>query len=427
MGQNVTISSTPPAAQLVFGDPNNPVPGVLVNNSPTGILYLANDVNVDPNDPIHNSAVPPGQYVSFDGTTDLYGLGNGTPIPVAITFGLTAPPTNPNVTITGNPTVLISGTVPVSIQGTPTVAITGTPTVNVNSVSGNVNIGSVAGNVDVIGAGGAFPPGDNGQLYTGSGGITPGNSLATGVLDGLNYNAYNLAVDVYCATQANAGAPIVGMILINWYADAAGATTLYTDAWWVWAGNSSANSVAAVGSGPMHGRYFQVFVFNQGTSQTLSCSALLVYGTQRTLNKPVWRQGVPIMTAASGFTQLATLGAGNAMGTDDVLATNSNQGLNASTKYFLPMPLSAGPVYARFETSVALSGDAAIGSADNLQFGQIGGTAGSDPHVLVNFASAAGTDYETNFTAAHAPIYATISTTATAPTINLIVTSQDAG
>jgi hypothetical protein len=301
-----------------------------------------------------------------------------------------------------------------------------TPQLNA-TITGPVSIGTIAGNVDVIGSGGVFLPGDNNQLYEGNGGISPGNNLATGIIDGLDYNSYNLAIDVYCASQANAGAPIVGMVQINWYADPAGSTTLYTDTWWVWAGNSSANSVGAVGSGPMHGRYFQVTVLNQGTAENLSCSALVVYGTQRTLSKPVWRQGVPQMTVAASFTQLATLGAGNAMGTDDVLATNSNQSLAVSTKYFLPLPLSAGPIYARFETSAALSGDAALCSADNLQYGQVGGTSGSDPHVLVNFASAAGVDYEVNLNAGHAPLFATISTSTTAPSVNLMVTSQDAG
>jgi hypothetical protein len=335
-----------------------------------------------------------------------------------------------SLTITGPVTAEITGTVAVNVQNA-TLAVTGSVDAEVTGsveISGTPDVTFTNDIINVTGDGGAFPPGDNASLYTGSASIMAGGSLATGIVDGLMYNSYNLAVSCYCSAQANAGAPMVAMVQIVWYADAAGSTTLFTDTWWTWVANSSPNVASALGSGPMHGRYFQAFVYHEGSAETLSCSALVVYGTQRTLSKPVWRQGVPAgISSAAGFTQLAGLSNAAAAGTDDVLANLSNQGLSASTKYFVPMPLSAGPVYLRFETSATLAGNAAVCSANGLTYGQIGGTSGTDPNVLYNSPSVASTDYEVNIVAGHAPLFLTVSASTGPPTVNFMAISQDAG
>lgn len=306
MGSTVTIGGTPPAAPIVIGDPINPVPGVLVNNSATSNLYLGNDVNVNPNDPLNNSTVPPGQYVSFDGTTDLYGIAaQGQTVSIGTLFGITTAPTSPNVTITGNPTVLISGTVPVSITGTPAVTISGTPnvnvanspTVNIGTVSGSIDIASVAGNVDVIGAGGTFPPGSIASVFT----SLPTN-VAAGVMDDLatvNLTSYSSVVLSNLGISNNssaAGAAVCAIINLIW-SDISN-NVLATDVLSVLCG------FPAIWEIPIKGAQLTIEVQNCGTVGTLDVGAgsILVDGSYRLIPNIRTSNNVKQVGAGAGIT-----------------------------------------------------------------------------------------------------------------------------
>lgn len=467
MGQNVTISGNPPAALIIAGDEQNPVVGVLVNNSATNILYIGNDSSVSPTDPLNNSPVPPGQYVSFDGTVSIYGIAAaGQTVPVSVLLGVTAPPTSPNVVITGTPTVDISGNVPVTVTGTPTVdignspavtisgtptvsitntptvdigntpsvTISGTPTVDVGTVTGSIDIASVAGNVDVLGVGGYISSGQYNQLVndTTTHAVSIASNYTTPIQNLTSYVSYAVAVEAYCTTMGTIGSPVCVRVSLNFYADAAGTILVYRESYWMWLASTAANAalIPLKISGPAYGGYMSVEIDNNASNGTVNVCDIQLYGTGRPVAVPTAHQACPINAGVSsnGIAVMSAAnwtfpgGTPNLQAEDNIvcLETNNNVGVAASATVWLPFPLHCGKVSIDYSVSVALNHAFVICSAVGLLSGTV--VAGTNSSGLLYSVGASVLSAQVNDLAiGNAPLYAVISATTTAPTFSLAI------
>lgn len=466
----MTISGNPPAALIISGDEQNPVVGVLVNNSATNILYIGNDSSVSPTDPLNNSPVPPGQYVSFDGTVSIYGIAAaGQTVPVSVLLGVTAPPTSPNVVITGTPTVDISGNVPVTVTGTPTVdignspavtisgtptvsitntptvdigntpsvTISGTPTVDVGTVTGSIDIASVAGNVDVLGVGGYISSGQYNQLVndTATHAIGAASNYTTPVQNLTSYVSYALAVEAYNTGMGTAGSPLTARVVLNFYADSGATLLLYRETYWMWLASSAANAatIPLKLSGPAYGGYMTVEIDNVTNTGTINACSIQLYGTGRPLARPTAHQATPLGAgiSSSGITLMpavdwTSLGGAPSLlqGDDNIMALETNDTVfPISTTYWLPFPLHCGKVSVNYAVGAALAHAFVLCSAANLLSGGIvAGT--SSQGMLWSVGTAVLSAQINDLAVGNAPLYAVISSSTTLPNPSLSITGK---
>lgn len=417
MGTNVTIAATPPAAPIVYGDSDNPQAGLILNQSTTNTLYIGNDTSVDPNDPLHNTPVPPGQYVPFDGTENIYGIAaTGQTIPVSVMLGISGAPFNQNIEITGPTTVVISGTVQVDVANTPNVNVANTPTVNVGTVTGSVDIASVAGNVNVAGVAGTFPIGGNASLGSNTNVVIA--ALTTGtenIGDCSGYTAFNLNVSPWCTSQGSVGAPLTLLVELRWFADAAFTQQVDDEGGWIWVTSSAPTVQTAYIKGPMQGRYLQLAFTNVSAAASLTLN-YQIYGTGRTLTKSYWYQPPPgVGQIASGITVLGA--ALPEVVNDDNLCLMSNVSVPASQTFWQPLAMKSPCTSSwYFQTSAVLSNAWALNVAAGLNNGAVvAGTGGQT--AIWSPGNTAGTGFETQLVLPRAPSYFVVHSTATVPSI----------
>lgn len=438
MGQNVTIAATPPAAMIVQGDDNDPTSGLILNQSATNILYIGNNTSVDPNDPLNNTPVPPGQYVPFDGTESIYAIAaSGQTIPVSIMYGISGAPFNQNIEITGPTTVVISGTVQVNVANTPNVNVANTPNVNVGTVSGSINVAAVAGNVDIIGVGGFISSGQFAQLVndTTTHAIVGTASFTTAVQNLSTYSSFALNVQGYNSGMGAAGSALVARVTLNFYADAAASLLLYRKTYWMWLASSPANAplVPLKVTGPLYGGFMTVEIDNFSGSGTTNVNNIQLYGTGRPLAKMEARQASPLLAGISsnGITLLpsadwTSYNSDPALlqGDDNILALETNDtAIPINSTFWMPFPLHCGKVSINYQVANALSHAFVICSAAGLTSGLV--VAGTTSQGLLWSVGTGVLSAQINDLAVgDAPIYAVIASGAAVPNLDLAITGE---
>lgn len=402
-------------------------PTTVVNLDSVNTVYLSYNNPVAIGDPEHTLPLSPSTAASFSGEQDVYAttdvgktanLGFGTDLQSLVPG---------SISILGNVNATVSGSV--SITGTPSVTISGTPTVTINNASIAITSAAPldvsAATVNVNGVGGIFPPGSQAQLATTSNQTI--SSLApynTAVINVQNYLSYHIVVSSYCGSQGTAAAPLVGQIILTWYADAAGTIPIYSERWYGWLGNGSGAIAPIYGSGPMAGPYMKVTIGNlSATNYTLS--SLTLWGSGRTYNSPRWRQNPP-SAMTTGLSTIQSMP--GSYGDDNILFSLNNLNIGASQSLWQPLPLVTGRMFVLFQTSATLANNFALGQAGGLNPLTSGnivfGTAANG--VLFNPASVASTGYTTEFVTPRAPCYVTLHTSTTAPNVTLQCVGQEA-
>lgn len=72
--RQLTIGGGPAGTLLVVGDSDNPVPVLISNVDPVNIVYIGEDVGLNPAFPLSCTPLPPGQYIVASGNLDVFGI-----------------------------------------------------------------------------------------------------------------------------------------------------------------------------------------------------------------------------------------------------------------------------------------------------------------------------------------------------------------
>lgn len=411
-----------PATMLVAAGEG---PCLIYNTDATNVLYLGDDNSIEAGDPLRTIALNGQASVNVTGEYDLYAICSNAPIAVsklqggiAITPGTISIIGPVTATVTGS--VSIIGTPTVTISGTPTVSISGTPNVNITgqSISLDVSAQTVTINPAV---GAIFSPGALAQIATlGTQSIASGASVSTAVLNVSTYLSYDFNILAFCGSQGTANAPLNFQVLVQWYADAAGTIPVFSERWFGWLGNSLGNAASMECTGPMHGPYMKVTIFNlQPSLVAYTLQSATFWGTQRTSSQSDWRQSVP----GGMTTGLSTIGAYGTPGDDNLLFEIDGSALGASQTLWQPFPLSTGLQFVRLRPSTILNKDFVISNfAANVNGGL--GTGGTGTPGIVWDATTAAAEETTTYWTAHAPAWCIISTTASGCTLSMMVTGS---
>lgn len=418
----INVPTRFPASLLVAAGEG---PCLIFNTDTTNTLWLGDENNIEAGDVLRTIALAPQSSVNVTGDYDLYGIASGAVISVIKLRGASsiAPGTisiigNVQATVTGS--VSITGTPAVTISGTPTVSISGTPNVNITgqSVSLDVSAQTVTINPAV---GAIFSPGALAQIATlATQSIAASGSVSTAVLNVSTYLSYDFNILAFCGSQGTANAPLNFQVLVQWYADGAGTIPVFQERWFGWLGNSLGNAASLECSGPMHGPFMKVTIFNvQPSLVAYTLQSATFWGTQRTSSQSDWRQSVP----GGMTTGLSTIGAYGTPGDDNLLFEIDNSALGASQTLWQPFPLSTGLHFIRFRSSTVLNKDFVVSNfAANVNGGL--GTGGTNTPGIVWDAGTAAAEETTTYWTAHAPAWCIISTTASGATISMMVTGS---
>ena len=404
MSTFTTILVTSRVTLLYGAQGSTPTPVQIRNTDTANTLYVGNQSALN-TDGSNSTPLKPGDSVSFDGSVSIYGVTTGPSIianivPGGVSFspGSMAINGNVNATVSGN------------------VNVTNTP--NVNITSGTVDI--AAGTVDVIGTGGTFPPGANAQVDNATNiTITPGSSQSGPVVNVSNYLGYNVNIQAYVGSQNVAGAALALSTVITWYADVLGTVPVYRETWESWLANSAGNVAPVNGAGQMHGPYMRVMFLNQGTVSNVTVVAYTMWGTQRLFNRSDWRQSTPA-GMNSGVSTIVPLPSVD--GSDGILAGLFAFNMPANAAQWLPLPLMAGPVSMRFQTSQMLASSAVIATGAALLNGNITFGVGT-PGTIWLIPNVAGQESTTEIIAPNSPLFLAVKSTASAPAISFAATS----
>lgn len=206
---------------------------------------------------------------------------------------------------------------------------------------------------------------------------------------------------------------MVSQVLLTWFADPLGTIPIWQERWWGWLGNSSANASPMLGAGAIRGPYMQVKVQNVSSTAAITISQVSLFGNGLPyVGESDWRQNVPAGITGSGFAQTSP---GSSFGDDNILFDVVGL-VPAVGVTWQPLPLSAGPIYLRFSTSLAMAQSSSFAHAAALVNGIMASGVGA-PGLLINGFSAASTEYEITCIAPHAPCYLIINAANPAGTI----------
>lgn len=238
--------------------------------------------------------------------------------------------------------------------------------------------------------------GGGGTLPSGGGSVT-----LVSLVDVSQYQSYDLAMNVYNTSQTTvAGVPETFDINLLWFDDLTSGIPVFTETWHPWVLNTTValNGVPSlVGTGPMHGHYLTITA-NGPAAATASATVQYfnLFGSPRNVAVSDWRQASfgrikdPTVTAIR-----TTLGDYN--GYDNVLATTAGAfNVTASTSYYMPLALYAGPARISLQyigaTTIQNAEVCDIGSS-NTPTGSLNNTSGK----LVTFGTTTGSTSELNF------------------------------
>lgn len=404
------LNRSAPATQIVWPDG---IDVLIWNIDPTDTAFIGDNNAIQATD--QNGIVPlgPGQSVSVDGKTAIFAAAaSGKVVEIAVIPGGSGTPTIGAVTIGNTPNVNINGTPTVDI-GSGNVTLTGTSNVNVTNA-----------NIDVVGSGGFVSPGNIASLINDAAIHTlalAGGVYTTPVQDVRNFLSYTLRVSAFCGSQGTANAPLTMEATVQYWADAAGTIPLYRERWEFWLGNSAGNASDLLGSGPVHGPFMNITFFNPGATATSTIQNIQLWGTQRSLTRSDWRQ-VPPTGISSGLTQI-TPGSISADGADNNLAFLFGVPLAANGTFWQPLPLFAGPIYVRLDSSTTLAHNFGVYNGSGLLNGTLLAGPGG-PGMIWNVAGTAVTEYEATIIAPRTPLYIVAAAGASPPAFTFMAIGQ---
>jgi hypothetical protein len=296
-----------PATQLVEGGGPS---ALLYNTSPFTTVWLTEQNVYNSGDAGTLNVVPlgPGQTVVFDGTLDVFGVC----------------PTGQSAVVNVYPSA--------------------------TNVTGAINVTPV------------YPPA--GTVFP----ITAGAGVDVNLInmvDASAFNSYDLNVIAYCNSQSTAGAPLTAQWHLTWY-DTLGGSAVYEEDWYTWLSNSSATTKIAVGSGPMHGRYFSLDVVNFGTAGTIEITSAAVYLSGRNVVYSDWRQNNPGSNQNTGSGAAFVNNGAPIGGYDNTLSLINDTSVASGAKVYSPCNLYAGPVGMFLATQATSTEDCTIISGAGL-------------------------------------------------------------
>jgi hypothetical protein len=133
-----------------------------------------------------------------------------------------------------------------------------------------------------------------GSLTSGSGiTIAVGSSTTLlSLVDVSSYASYDFTIYAYVSGRG-AGSPNGYSVKLLWYDDLVSGIPVFQEEWWPFTGINSSSTIApaAIGTGPMHGRYLSVIVTNPPSSTfTINVQFVNIYGSPRSTPYSDWRQ-----------------------------------------------------------------------------------------------------------------------------------------
>jgi hypothetical protein len=395
-------------AALIYGSQGgNATPITVINLDTQNTVYVGNISNVLPGTP---GAFPlaPLASISFDGSVSIYAVtlaativigvvpgGNSFspgslnisgPVtatiagPVTVNGSVNANITNASLAVTGN----------VGITGTPNVTISGTPNVNVSSGTLNANVTNgtinVGGSVSLIPSIAVLFSSSTNQNITGTSNINP-----VALADVSTYESYDMTMSVNDASQATAGHAYAFQVSMQWFDDLVSGIPVFVEDWYPWVGDT-ANATLLRASGPHHGHYLSIFIFNR-TAGTITVNSMSVFGSPRNVQLSDWRQSPNsgVLSGGSNYHIIPSF----SVGTDNMLAdTGGFVTLAANTNYMLPLNLYSGPTDwgLSFGANIVVSRSNICNIGSNAA-NQTSGNLNSNANVLEVLGTAAGTQY----------------------------------
>lgn len=206
------------------------------------------------------------------------------------------------------------------------------------------------------------------------------------------FSAYDINAYAWTSSAGAASGHLVAQIVIQWFDDLVSGIPVYEEDWWIYVGRAStptpANANTLSGCGPMHGQYMSVYVYAASATSpadSLTIQYINVFGSNRQLAYSDWRQNaLAVNPETFALTIVGTAGFGT--GFDNILANVLAVTATANEELWIPCGLYSGPVYYRFQQTVAANNDPVICATAQCSSGAlVPGT--SSFGVLVNLTN----------------------------------------
>lgn len=245
------------------------------------------------------------------------------------------------------------------------------------------------------------------------------------------YNSYDLNVNVHNTLQNVAGAGLTCGFTLVWSEDLAQNVISYVESWEIWASNIENGLPNAIGNGPCHGAYLQVYAVNYGTAGGyIDIDTFTLFGSPRTVGRSDWRQSLvktpgaqpapPFSFGLSGFSPNDSAFEGVLC---NLAAGSLTIALPANETVVVPFGLFSGKVSLQVNYSQNLAHNFVVGTGNQLINGAI--IAGTGTSGAIWNAPAATSTYTLEgLAAAQCPLYAVFANGATAATLVLTVTGS---
>jgi len=257
---------------------------------------------------------------------------------------------------------------------------------------------------------GYTPSGQTQSVYANSDiSIAAAASFVTPILAVSTYNSYNFTTTAYTNSQTSTLAALTVQVLVTFYADPLGAQPLYSERWYGWSGNSSADAAPLKGRGPVAGPYMSFQIFNNSAISNMTLLATNLWGNNVVVPESDWRQD-SVGGMNSGLGTIEGLPA--AYGDDCILASVESLTIGTGMTEWQPLPLAKGPIYYRMRFSAVPATGVAIAVGAGLQYGSLA-SGPNGINVVAFTGTAATTEYTGVVTGGRSPLYIVIQTTST--------------
>jgi hypothetical protein len=228
------------------------------------------------------------------------------------------------------------------------------------------------------------------------------------------YSAYDLTINAHSNSQGSVSAALTMQCYIQWYLDAAASIPVGPpDTWQFWVGNAAGAVPNCYVSGQVRGNYFVVSFQNPGTTVSAqTVDTLTIFGSNR------YQSGLTMYQAAPGN---GSIDANFTMFSSEPGAYQPDVAVNlelynqwavtvpASSSFWQPLPLYAGPVWSRLDIGTAFNNDMVLCSGENIYNGGLVGGVGARG-IIVNYGNTASQEYEQSLIMPQCPCYFTMVT-----------------
>lgn len=199
-----------------------------------------------------------------------------------------------------------------------------------------------------------------GSLTSSSGITVPvsGSTTLMPLQDISSYGAYDISIYSYVTSRAS-GAPNAYSLKLLWYDDMVSGIPVFQEEWWPWCGlNTSTNlSAAALGTGPMHGRYMSVVATNPSATQVINIQYVNIYGSPRAVPYSDWRQNAqPNSPSDPVFVDPGIIPGDTIDNT--LMYLDATMAINLS--WLIPIGLYSGPVQIYFSAQQSFSANPSL-------------------------------------------------------------------